>query len=287
MSSQIKTKALPILILGLAFFTFQLFLLSRSFSAEYNIYLRVLEQLQTNNPFWTLLWFSSELIGEIGLIFRFAGACLFTVFAWQLFRKKHHALPYLRKAVLLEGAYYLFNLPFIVSLFARPQTTTVNLEAGLSYSLQILLVTPTFFMLYTKLKKQNTDHTTLFKWGATAIVAFTFALWTKHFLLNLYALPVSFSEPILLLGFLNSTLTIFVAGVILTFAFWPSIRKKQTTFNSKAAGIAFLLMGIYWAIYLMVAFFNSRYMSFLFLTDFWAIAFIILGIGVIHKRDPN
>ena len=266
MSSQVKTKALPILVLGLAFFTFQLFLLTRSFSAEYHIYLRFVELLQTSNPFWTSLWFSSELVGEVGLVFRFAGASFLAVFAWQLFRKKHFALPYLRKAVLLEGAYYLFNLPFIVSLFARPQTTTVNLEAGLSYSLQILLVTPTFFMLYIKLKKQSTDHTALFKWGATAIVAFTFALWTKHFLLNLYALPINFTEPILLLGFFNSTLTILIAGFFLIFAFWPSIRKEQTNFNSKAAGIAFLLIGMYWAIYLIIAFLSSRYMSYLFLT---------------------
>ena len=280
-----KSRSLFVLAVAASFFIFQLFLFAKSFPAEYNLYLRFLDRLQTSDPFWTSFWFASELVGEVGLAIRFCGACFFISFAWQLFRKKQFALSHLRKAVLFEGAYYLFNLPFIVSLFTRPNTTTVNMEAGFSYALQILLVSPAFFMLYAKMKKPKIDMVQIFKSGAIAVVTFTFALWAKHFFLNLYALPISLDDPVLFFGFLNSALMMLVAGLILTVAFLRVIKKNQTSFSSKAVGTAFVLVGAYFIIYIIVSLLNQRYLSFLVLTELWAIAFVILGIGYIIGKD--
>ena len=287
MSKLVKSKALDILAVALVFFIFQLFLFGKSPFAEYNLYSRFIARLQTSDPFWTTFWFSSELVGEVGLALRFVGASFFLVFGWVLFRKKEFAFSYLRKAVLLEGAYYLFNLPFIVSLFARPNTSLVNMEAALSYTLQIILVTPAFCKLYTKLKKPTLDAAQLFKWGAIAIIGFTFALWAKHFLLNLYALPIDFTNPTLLLGFLNSALTLLVAGLILIVSFLPAIRSQKLSFNSKAVGAAFLLIGVYFAIYVLISLLNQRFMNFLVLTELWAIAMLILGVGFLVNNQSE
>jgi hypothetical protein len=280
----IKTEAKYIFVVIAAFFVFQLFLFAKSFPAEYNLYFRYIYRLQTSDPFWTSFWFSSELIGEVGLALRFVGACSALAFALLLVRKGRAIFSHLRRAVLLEGAYYLFNLPFIISLFARPNTSTVNVEAGLSYALQILFVSPAFLILHSKMKKPNISGAELYRWGAVAVVGFTFGLWVKHFLLNLYALPISLSDPVLVVGLLNSVFTMLIAGLILVIGFLPVIRKESKEFNSKLVGLGQLLIGIYILVYLLISFLNARYMSFLGLTDLWVIAFLISGVCFIRKH---
>jgi hypothetical protein len=287
MGSQIKLqlfKNLYILAIALSFFIFQLFLFLRSFPAEYNIYLRYLERMQTNDPFWTSLWFGSELTGEVGLIFRFAGACLFLAFTWLLLRRGKPHFKFLKIAILFEGIYYLFMLPFILSLFLRPNTSIVNLEAGLSYTLQILFISPAFLMLYYKLRQPTKNKHELFKYGAIAVIGFTFALWIKHFMLMLYALPIDFTNPILVIGSLNATLMILLAGMLLLVSFLPILKKQKLTFNPRLAGIGFLLIGLHFILYIAVSLMIQRYWDFMMLTELWAVGFIILGVGYITKR---
>jgi uncharacterized membrane protein len=280
-----STKAKLVLAVVVSFFIFQLFLFVKSFPAEYNLYLRFLERLQTNDPFWTSFWFASELIGEVGLALRFLGSCFALTFAYFLVAKRQTVLSLLRKAVLFEGAYYVFNLPFIVSLFARSNSSIVNVQAGLSYLLQLLLVSPAFFMLYSNMKKPNLSNAELFRWGAIGAIGFTFALWVKHFLLNVYALPISLEDPVLSTGFLNSALTMLVAGLILIMALFPVIRRKRLNHGLKLVAAGSLLIGVYFIIYVAISSVNQRYSSFVSLTELWAIAFIIPGIGLILEKD--
>jgi hypothetical protein len=282
-----KLRAPYIFALAAAFFVFLLFMLIKSFPAEYNLYLRFLERVQTSDPFWTSLWFSSELTGEVGLVLRFAGACFFLACAWLLIKRRRLALSYLRKGLILEGAYYLFILPFIVSLFARPNTTTVNIEAGFSYTMQIVLITPVFFYLAHILRKSKLDGALALKWGAIAIIGFVLAMWMKHLLLNIYALPIDYSNPALLFGFVNSALTLLFAGLILVFAFLPIINCRKQSFNPRIVGTAFLLVGFYFIGYLLVALVNQSYFNYLFLTELWCVAFVILGAGYMLKAKQT
>jgi hypothetical protein len=268
----------------ISFFIFELYLFLRSFPAEYNIYLRYQTRMQNSDPFWTSFWFGSEVTGEVGLILRFVGVCFLLAFSWILVRRGQAIYLYLKRAVLLEGIYYLFMIPFILSLYLRPNTTLINLEAALSYTLQIIFISPAFLMLYSTLKKTPIDKVQMFKWGAIAIIGYTFALWIKHFLLMLYALPINFANPILVVGSLNATLTILVAGLILTATFLPIIRKQRLSFNSRLAGIGFLLIGLHFVIYFAVSLMIQRYWDFMMLTELWALAFIILSFGYIFKR---
>jgi hypothetical protein len=268
----------------ISFFIFELYLFLRSFPAEYNIYLRYQTRMQNSDPFWTSFWFGSEVTGEVGLILRFVGVCFLLAFSWILVRRGQAIYLYLKRAVLLEGIYYLFMIPFILSLYLRPNTTLINLEAALSYTLQIIFISPAFLMLYSTLKKTPIDKVQMFKWGAIAIIGYTFALWIKHFLLMLYALPINFANPILVVGSLNATLTILVAGLILTATFLPIMRKQRLSFNSRLAGIGFLLIGLHFVVYFAVSLMIQRYWDFMMLTELWALAFIILSFGYIFKR---
>ena len=114
-------------------------------------------------------------------------------FAVILVWKKTVSWSLLTKAVLLEGIYYLFNIVFIAYLFVKGNALA-NYGAATSYLTQMLFVTPIFLMLYFKLKSKNVDIKEVAKWGALAITGFIFALWSKHFLLAIYALPLNFSN---------------------------------------------------------------------------------------------
>ncbi len=268
----------------LMFFVFILILFLRSFPATYNIYLRYNLLMQTSESFWTSFWFASELIGEVGLVFRFLGACLLLSFVWLLFRHRKVMLSYLKLAIFFEGSYYLFMIPFIASLFLRPDTNVVNLEAGLSYVLQIVFITPAFFVLFTKLRKNSADVAELCKWGAIAIVGFIFGLWIKHFMLMVYALPVGFDSFVLVVGTLNASLTLLMAGFVLFAAFLSLIRKQSFRLNTRLVGFGFLLVALHFIVYVGVALVIQRYWDFMMLTELWALGFLSLAIGYLGRR---
>jgi hypothetical protein len=273
-----------LLAVFVSFFVFQLFLFAKSFPAEYNLYLRYVERLETSNHFWTTFWFASELIGEVGLAIRFVGSSLALAFGYLWVRKNQTNLSFLRKAVLCEGIYYVSNVPFIISLFARPNTSLVNIQAGLSYLLQMLFVSLPFFFLYAELKKKPQDNSKAYKWAAVAIICFVLALWIKHFLMNLYALPISFTDNLLFTGFLNSTLTPLLGTTFLTIAFLPIIKEKSQNCKSRLCGVGFFFLGLYFVIYLLISLLNQSYANFLFLTELWAVSFIVPGVGFTIKN---
>ena len=226
MNTLLKAKAPYILTVAAAFFLYQLLLLANSFGADYRLVQRLFSSAVNGNVA-SLAWLSSELIGEVGVILRFAGACIFLVFATMLLFKKTFSVSLLRKSVLLEGVYYLFNLPFIIYLLTGSGGLTENL-AALSYAGQMLIVTPIFLKLYLILRKTSFDAQQAGRWIALAIIGFTFGLWVKHFALALYALPAfSFGDAVLMVGFVNSAVTLLLAGLIMVDAFWPVNQKNR------------------------------------------------------------
>jgi hypothetical protein len=150
--------------------------------------------------------------------------------------------------------------------------------------LQIVLITPTLLVLYLRLKRPQTSQTAILRGAAVAAVAFMFAMWIKHFLFNLYALPIDFSNPILTLGFINSAVTLLVSALILVAVFLPLIRGKSASFSFRGFGAALIVAGIYFVVYLAISTVNPGYQSFVFLTELWMISLIIAGVGFLLKK---
>jgi hypothetical protein len=288
MSRLLRPKSPFIFAVVSAFFVFLLNIFLNSFSADYRIAVRDTASYYSSGSLMPLFHLGSELIGEVGVILRFAGACILMAFAVMLVWKKTVSWSLLRKAVLLEGIYYLFNIPFIIYLFVRTNTSIATYGAAISYSAQILFVTPIFLMLYFKLRNKNFEVFEVAKWGALAVTGFIFALWAKHFLLAIYALPLNFSKPVFVIGFLNSALTLLIAGIIMIVVLMPLYKKKSTSFNTKAFGAALILAGGYATIFTLIALFNIEYMRWISLIDWWTIIFIVFGIGfLIVDRSKN
>jgi hypothetical protein len=283
-----RPKSPFILAVVSAFFLFLLNIFLNSFSADYRIALRDTASYHNTGSLMPLFHLGSELTGEVGVILRFSGACILMAFVITLVWKKTVSWPLLRKAVLLEGIYYLFNIPFIIYLFVKPYAFA-NYGAAISYSSQILFVTPIFLTLYSKLKSKNFEVADAAKWGGLAVTGFIFALWAKHFLLAIYALPLNFSKPIFVIGFLNSALTLLVAGIIMIVVLMPLYKKRNISFSTKAFGATLILAGLYATIFALIALFNIEYMRWISLIDWWTIIFVVLGIGfiIVNKSKHN
>lgn len=291
MSSLTKFKAALVLVVLATFFVFMLMLLVNSFPADYRIANNDLGSYFSTGSLMPLFHLASELTGEVGVILRFAGTCFFLAFAYTLLRKNTISWSFLKKAVLLEGIYYLFNIPFITYLITRAVTSSsassaailTYYGAAISYAAQILFVTPVFLMLYRKLSRSNIDRPEVAKWVAFAIVGFIFGLWIKHFMLAIYAIGIDFSSTAYMIGSLNSILTLLLAGIIAAIAFIPLFKKKGVH-NPKLLGVAFVITGLYATIYLAIAAINEQYMNWASLIDYWTIIFVVLGIGLLIQR---
>ncbi len=280
----LKSQAPYILTIAAAFFIFELYLFLNSFHADYEIYQYVAASTAQNGyQLWPILWLSSELVGEVGLILRFTASILLLTFAVILNFRKSFSFSFIRKSVFLEAIQYFFFIPFLIYLFTMPIVSTGRYVAASSYVIQLLLIFPTFTLLFLSLRKPTIDPSALMKSGAIALIAFMFALWAKHFLFAFYALPLNLEDPILLVGFLNSTLTILLGAILLVAAFIPTLKGKGQ-FNQKLMGAAFSCVGLYFVIYVLVSLFNSGYLSFLLLTELWAISFLALGLGLIIRK---
>jgi hypothetical protein len=109
-----------------------------------------------------------------------------------------------------------------------PSNTAAGFEAGLSYSLQIVLVSPNLYLLFRELKKseESRDWTRVAKFSALSLCLYIFGLWVKHFIFAIYAVGIDFSLPVLMVGSINSILTLLLAAVGALPVFLPVIRKN-------------------------------------------------------------
>ncbi len=94
----LQRPATYILLTSLVFIVYQIYLLQNSFSALYNIALTATSRWQTTGSVWNLVWLASESSGEVGLLLRFVGACLFIAAAWLLFKEQRFSVPIVRKS---------------------------------------------------------------------------------------------------------------------------------------------------------------------------------------------
>lgn len=294
MSGVAKPKS-AVFVVAVAFFVFMLIIFVNSFPADYRIANRDIGRYLSTGSLMPMFHLASELIGEVGVILRFIGACCFLAAIYIFIRRSLISWSFLRKAVLLEGVYYLFNIIFIVYLivraFSSPEASSAAIlsyyGAAASYAAQILFVTPVFLMLYRRLSKGARDRYEIFKWGAISIIGFVFGLWIKHLMLAIYAIGISSSNTIYIVGSINSSLTLLIAALIMMIVLAPLLKKTSTNLNEKTLGTAFIVAGLYAAIYLAITLVNEQYMTWLSLIDWWTIIFIVLGLALLLRKKTK
>jgi hypothetical protein len=288
---QLAKKLQPLapyfLTLALSFLVYQLYLVQGSFSALYNIALSATARNQATGSLWPLIWLSSEVSGEVGLILRFTGAILLVGLVWFFLRKKELSSPLLRKVVLLEAVYFLFFIPFVVYLLANPGHSITGVEAGISYALQIALIAPSLLIVYVKLKRnvQSLGKSQVLKWFAVAFCCYVFALWVKYFIFAIYSVGFNFAEPVTAIGSVNSAATLLIAAIASVAVFLPVIRGNKTSFSLKAVGGILICIGGYFIIFMLISLVNANYSKWVSLTEWWMTALPILGLGLLFRSS--
>lgn len=289
LKQDIKLAAPYLTVVAVSFFIYQAYVLQNSFSAIYNIALSAISRWESSGSPWSLVGLFAESSGEVGLFLRFVGSCFFLLTAWFLMRKRELRLPHVRKVVLLEAVYFLFYILFIIYYTIRPGFSLGVREAGVSYALQTALVSPAFIMLYLKLKGDSSlkEKSLVVKWFAISVCLYIFALWVKHLMFAVYAVGLDFSDPLLALGSVNSIVTLLVAAVVSVGIFLPVIRGKQIGFRLRALGAVLICVGVYFLIFILLSLINANYLKWVNLTEWWATALIVVGLGLVWRRKPR
>jgi hypothetical protein len=215
-------------------------------------------------------------------VFAFQSAVLYV-------RTKEKYLGKLRWALVLLAVFQLLLLPSSLHhlLGVALDWFMVDVFVGLSYLVQALLIVPPLLVLSQKMRNpQNTAP--IKKWAFITAPLFVFALYFKYLFLWLDTLlPLGPSEATVatLGGAANCLVTLLVAGVVTAAACYTFNRGKN--FGNPLAGAVLVLVGVFFIIYTVVAFFVPVYASFWYLTDFWMLSLPVLGIELLSHRKTN
>jgi hypothetical protein len=215
------------------------------------------------------------------------------VFAFQsaifYVRKIQKYFQRLRWALVLLAVFSLLLVPASVHhlLGVAFGWVMVDVFVGLSYLLQALLIVPPLFILSQKMRKPQ-EAAPILKWATIAAPLFVFALWFKYLFLWVDTLsPMGPKEASAwsLVGAANSVVTLLVASAVTAIACYTFNWKKK--FSKPLAGIALSLVGGFFIIDLVVAFFVPIYASFWYLTDFWMLTLPVLGGALLMSQTKT
>lgn len=106
----------------------------------------------------------------------------------------------------------------------------------------------------------------------------------KHFIFAVYAVGLNSSEPILVVGSINSISTLLLATIGALIVFLPVIREKSFVFSLRRMGIVLIVAGVYFVVFDLISLVDSDYAQWVGLTEWWAASLFFLGV-VFALRD--
>jgi hypothetical protein len=235
------------------------------------------------HPFALPLIASQEFAATIGLFINLIAALLVFQGTILFLRNDKKWLKTLSVAMLFEAVWFILLIPTSVhhlvgSVFSM---NTANVYVGLSYLVQVLLIAPPLIFLSYNLKSPRNPESTR-KWIGLAASLFVFGFWFKYLFLWIDTLsPMGPQQATLmsLVGASNSWLTLLIAGLLAVVASLGFYRTNKV--NKWLVGTALVLFGSYFIVYDIVSIWVPIYGSFLYLTDFWMVTLLLIGIAVL------
>jgi hypothetical protein len=245
---------------------------------------------QSTNPSLQLAVFlTQEVAGSIGAYIRLIGAIFAVSFAVHFYRRKPSYLNMLSKALLFESLYFLLFIPVVINHFIGSTISTspfLNFNTGLSYLIQIILISPPLFILSLKLKSSSKEASTL-SWAFIATPLYLFAVWIKHFFMWLYGVLPMQTQPTLMdtVGTINSLMTLLLAAITVGIAcFMIKTNNWKPKMRIYLLSLAAMFAGAYFVIYDFVSIFSPIYSAYLLLTDVWMVSLLVLGIALFYDN---
>jgi len=242
-------------------------------------------------------------MGLGGLTIRFLGAINAVSASYLIWRRGTASISSAKgriaNALFCEGLYWgLFILPIIpISLYAKDfgisQITIQFLM--LSFSLQILLISPFLISLSFKFRCQTFDLNAIAKSRLVwiAYINYVAALWANYTLRWLEVVAYRGLNALLIentyVGFLNSAVTLFLAVIFAVAGAFPVLKRrgdpvlKWFSLSLTFLGLHFLIHIFYTAYTGVLANALAYRLKFMLLSDVWPVATLGLGLYLLTK----
>jgi hypothetical protein len=282
-----------ILVVSLSFVIYNIYetIIATIFISHFpSIIQRLPNVIQSTNPSVQLATFlTQEVAGSIGAYIRLIGAIFAVSFAVLFYRRKPTYLNMLSTALLFESLCFLLFIPVVINHFIGSIISTspfLNFNTGLSYLIQIILISPPLFILSLKLKRSSKGASTL-SWVLIATPLYLFAVWIKHVFMWLYGVLPMQTQPTLTdtLGTVNSLVTLFLAAITAGIAcFMIKTNNWKPKLRIYLLSLAVMFAGIYFVIYDFISIFSLNYGAYLLLTDVWMVTFFVLGLALFYDN---
>ena len=315
--SFLVSAKLWVFIVVSAYFVYSNYMLLRSLTfsndliVNYATYLNLLEV-----PWWTTLFYASELGGTIGGILRSIGSGFALYLALHYLKKGNIAFPKIKQtvvaALLLEAGFYLFLIPTVILGFAYPLTNgtlwyfevtpvpEVFFVAGVACLALVAVIPFVLIKLSTKII-QGSSKQEIVKWSLIVGVSYLFVVFWFDALMQWVGMVASFGsnllfDPLNFAGFLFSAVGLFLIASLALASVFPVIKKKTSTLRIRRVGLVMVLFGSYFVfgilIYFLAGGFAERPFAWYEIivphnSYLWCVVFLFTGIPFLKKQTPD
>ena len=229
---------------------------------------------------------SDYLVTTIGVVLRVVGVFIALASAYLIWGPKLRTLLNVKKkiaiALLFEGTYFLLLLPINVLYL----TFGIVPVLFIGYILEIVVVSPFLFVLSFKVwRYKESVGTNLLKWISLATIAYLVHIWISNvfrWLSMVWESGITFLlEGIILVGFLNSIVTLSLSLIFAIVGFYFLSNKDDRNLATKMFGIALILLGLHFVIYIVYSVIVGSTVNFILLTEIWPVTLLGLGLSIL------
>jgi hypothetical protein len=254
-----------------------------------NIYVKLLENL----PIITAKYpnfYIDHVAGASAATFRFTAAIILFVAAYLAWGPRKLAFTSIKKylaiAILFESIYWLAELPYNVQNVVNGRSPML-LFVG--FVIQIVVAGPLLVALSVKTwRYKEGSRSNLIKWGCVAGIGYIFGMWAnnifKWFGMSGQRGLLDLFSGITTLGFLNTAITLTLSLAFAISGSYLLIIKDNQRLAWRLLGLAILLFGLYFALYITYSWFAPNAWRFVMLTEIWPFPLLGLGMGLLKKK---
>ena len=227
----------------------------------------------------------------IGEVLRFIGVSLAFFLILMAWGPKPRPFSSIKKsvatAIIFEGMYFLSLL--LISILYLVRGTYIVL--GISYMLQVLLVSPV--LLFLSLKIWRYDENTkinLSKWVGLSAVGYLTGIWVNN-VFRWFSMTASTDISFLLtginaFGFFSTIITLSLAVFSAAAGYYFLSKKGNDELSAKLFAVALILVGVNFVNFLLVTAVTNAW-RFVLLTEIWPITFLGLGVSMLKRSGAS
>ena len=257
------------------------------------VYTRIYERLLENLPDITAKYpnfYIDHVAGGIADTLRLIAVILLFIAAYLAWGPKKQPFTAEKKYaaifILFEAIYWLAILPFNLLNIARERSPLL-LYVG--FVIQILAAAPLLIILSVKTwRYKEGARNNFIKWGCITGIGYIFGMWINN-TLRWFSMSgqrglADLFTGITTLGFLNTAITLTLSLAFAIAGSYILIKRNNWKLAVRLLGLAILLFGLHFVLYIAYSWFAPDAWRFVLLTEIWPVPLIGLGIGMLKGK---